>query len=45
MIASYYDPIFDLMHEELYAAAISQAPPSGVRAAKKNAQKHGLTAN
>lgn len=44
MIDSFYDPFYDRMHEELYEAAISRGPPSSVKAAKKNAQKHGLTA-
>ena len=44
MIASKYDPIFDLVHEELHDAALSQGPPRGAKAAKKNAQKHGVTA-
>ena len=44
MIDSFYDPFYDRMHEELYEAAISRGPPSSVKVAKKNAQKHGLTA-
>jgi hypothetical protein len=44
MIVSNYDPIFDLVHEELHDAALSQGPPKGAKAAKKNAQKHGVTA-
>ena len=44
MIASNYDPIFDLVHEELHDAALSKCPPTGAEVAKKNAQKHGLTA-
>ena len=44
MIDSFYDPFYDRMHEELHEAAISRSPPSSVKAAKKNAQKHGLTA-
>ncbi|XAT61167.1 hypothetical protein GN278_10700 [Rhodobacteraceae bacterium Araon29] len=45
MIVSNYDPIFDYMHDELHKAALSQAPPTGAKAAKKNAQKHGVTAD
>ena len=44
MIATNYDPIFDLMHEELHDAALSIGSPTGAKAAKKNAQKHGVTA-
>ena len=39
-----YDPIFDLMHDELYVPALSQGRPGGAKAARKNAQKHGVTA-
>ena len=44
MIVSNYDLIFDLVHEELHDAALSQGLPKGAKAAKKNAQKHGVTA-
>ena len=39
-----YDPIFDLMHDKLYVPALSQGRPRGAKAARKNAQKHGVTA-
>lgn len=32
------------MHEELHDAALSKVPPRGAKAAKKNVQKHGVTA-
>lgn len=44
MTAFGYDHIFDLMHDELYLSAISQGRPRGATAARKNVQKHGVTA-
>ena len=39
-----YDPIFDLMYDELYVPALSQGRTRGAKAARKNAPKHGVTA-